>query len=606
MIKIFKLDLDASKFNQKLADAAKSIDKIGTGGAITQATENFKGLGSVVSQLGMLKLSVDILKCYANLTLAAEQAERMRNSLKLLGDSAGVATGALVQGLKEAADGLIDDDDLIKIANKSIVALGKNAERLPEILTLARKASVAFGGDATENFERISTAIETGNMKGLKNIGINIDAEKVYRNFAQSIGVTVDRLTEQGKQQAILNAVLAKGQERMGAIDENAVGLAGSWSRLVITVKDLGKTFGEALYNVYGKPVEWLIDKLSSGLKLVDQYYKKLSGSYEIEYAVPRKPKGATDKESAQKEGLVAGVDVEKQKKTQAQFYEDLNQMQIAANQKQIENAETIIQWQNAKDEERKLKEEEYFAKKAELNQQFHNNDLLTKEQKDQMMLALEETHKQQMISLESNYNEQRKKFIDDLEQKNYRAQNSFAAGWSNAAKQAGKDFGNFSVMGQQAFTAVHRRSAEAFIALGDGSKDAGEAMKGFLFGSLADIAEAQGMIMLAQGIAGNFAAGAAGAGLLILAGILRSQAKSASQSFSGGGGGSGGGFDSFDSRQDSGNEKPEMQAQQKKSVTLQVMGNYMETEETKMHLMDLIRQATDATDFKYQQIGVS
>ena len=42
-----------------------------------------------------------------------------------------------------------------------------------------------------------------------------------------------------------------------------------------------------------------------------------------------------------------------------------------------------------------------------------------------------------------------------------------------------------------------------------------------------------------------------------------------------------------------------------KKNVTLQVMGSYFETEQTKTRLLEMIRENTDATDFKYQQIGV-
>lgn len=46
------------------------------------------------------------------------------------------------------------------------------------------------------------------------------------------------------------------------------------------------------------------------------------------------------------------------------------------------------------------------------------------------------------------------------------------------------------------------------------------------------------------------------------------------------------------------------MKEEERKAVTLQVMGDYFETEQTKTRLVDLIREANDATDFKFVQIG--
>ena len=51
--------------------------------------------------------------------------------------------------------------------------------------------------------------------------------------------------------------------------------------------------------------------------------------------------------------------------------------------------------------------------------------------------------------------------------------------------------------------------------------------------------------------------------------------------------------------------EKPQLDETKKKSVTIQVQGNYFETEQSRMRILEMTREATDATDFKYQQIGV-
>ena len=69
-----------------------------------------------------------------------------------------------------------------------------------------------------------------------------------------------------------------------------------------------------------------------------------------------------------------------------------------------------------------------------------------------------------------------------------------------------------------------------------------------------------------------------------------------------GGGVGGGGGIGDFSTTGATQNVADNQQ--QKKVVTLSVQGNYFETEQTKSRLIDLIREGTDATDFKYVQIG--
>ncbi len=152
----------------------------------------------------------------------------------------------------------------------------------------------------------------------------------------------------------------------------------------------------------------------------------------------------------------------------------------------------------------------------------------------------------------------------------------------------------------------LKKRGSESFQALGqaaiDHSQSASTIMKGFFLNSLGDIAQAQGELYLAMGIMDPVAL-AAGAGLLVLAGILHGLAGSAgggSSSMSGGGGG-GGAASGYDSGT---NSAAAANAPEQKTVTVQVMGHYFESDQTKTHLMDMLRSVTDATDYKYQQIG--
>ena len=142
---------------------------------------------------------------------------------------------------------------------------------------------------------------------------------------------------------------------------------------------------------------------------------------------------------------------------------------------------------------------------------------------------------------------------------------------------------------------------------MGEGAESGADIMKGFMLNSIADIAQAQGEEMLAAALV-NPAYAAAGAGLLVLSGAIRAAAGGLGKSSMGGtsfGGGDYGGVGSQSSFADQGavNQlQPEVQP--KKTVHINVMGHYFETEQTKMALLQMIRENSDATDFIYNQIS--
>jgi hypothetical protein len=152
------------------------------------------------------------LKKSLDFTREAEQIRTTANQFDVLSKRAGIAGSALRDALTSASDGRLDDTDLMAAANKALLNLDQFANRLPEILTVAKNATDVFGGSVINNFEAINQAIASGNTRTLKQLGIFIDAEKAMSDYAKTLGVTKDLLNESGRQQAILNAVLEKGK----------------------------------------------------------------------------------------------------------------------------------------------------------------------------------------------------------------------------------------------------------------------------------------------------------------------------------------------------------------------------------------------------------
>lgn len=204
----------------------------------------------------------------------AEKIKTIENQFQLLSNQAGLTGESLKASLEKSADGLAENTDLLQAANRAIILLGSNAEKIPEILELGRRATTAFGGDLIQNFELINQAIATGNTRALRQVGIIVDADKAYKNYAKSIGSSVAYLSEAGRQQAILNAVLEKGKTSFSGVNDNTLNATKEWIRFKNSIKDAADTLEIAFNATFGpiigktlKALRELADQAATGFK---------------------------------------------------------------------------------------------------------------------------------------------------------------------------------------------------------------------------------------------------------------------------------------------------------------------------------------------------
>jgi hypothetical protein len=179
------------------------------------------------------------------------------------------------------------------------------------------------------------------------------------------------------------------------------------------------------------------------------------------------------------------------------------------------------------------------------------------------------------------------------------------AAAMKRGSLQAKADLKDMGKRGDAVFKDFNKNFTDSVTTWATTSAHGADIIKGFFFNMLGDRAQAEGKLLIASSIWPPNPIGlAAGAGLLGLGAFLKSKAGGAGSSdMSGGSSGGGGGASAAGGVADGGTTVAR-EEQKKKSVTVQVMGNYFETEQTKTRLMEIIRESTDATDFKYVQIG--
>lgn len=192
----------------------------------------FVGTGLVIAAIGAA------LKEAFDLTLAGEKLRAVEIQFNSLAEGAGIVGETLKSALEKSANGLIDTGDLLKTANSAIVELGTNASKLPQVLELSRKATLALGGSLQERFDQIVSGIETGNGKILRSAGIIVDVEKANKTYAASLGLTASELTRAQQQQALLNAVLEQGNEKFKNVASGAQPLTVGMKQISVALKE--------------------------------------------------------------------------------------------------------------------------------------------------------------------------------------------------------------------------------------------------------------------------------------------------------------------------------------------------------------------------------
>jgi hypothetical protein len=220
-----------------------------------------KGFGiSVGAALGIAGAAVKGI-------LVAEELEQVSRQFDALAKNAGVAGDKLKSSLERAAAGIVGTDDLLKAASRSLVDLGQNANKLPALFEIARKATAVFGGDVLQNFEDMNRAIASGNARVLKQMGLMVDVNEAQKAYARSIGVTVASLTDAGKQQALLNAVLAKAETAFRGVDPEAAKATTAIQRLGVAVKDLGESMSRVIAEKFGDAFAAAVGRASDAVR---------------------------------------------------------------------------------------------------------------------------------------------------------------------------------------------------------------------------------------------------------------------------------------------------------------------------------------------------
>jgi len=195
----------------------------------------------------------------------ASQFEEIKSGFERLAVSQGANADKILEKMRQASDGVLSTSQIMKAANEAMLA-GIPIDRLGKITEIA-KAAANTTGDTVENMMNVITngLARTSTMM-LRHLGIVFDENEAYKNYAKSIGKTIEELTDNEKKQVFLNKALEVGQKTLDKLGPSQISVSDQWDRLKATMANNEIILGQKLIPSFRVMLN-LLEDLELGFK---------------------------------------------------------------------------------------------------------------------------------------------------------------------------------------------------------------------------------------------------------------------------------------------------------------------------------------------------
>jgi len=213
-------------------------------------------------------------------TMAAKHAQLERGFHSLV-ESQGRDAEEYMRTLKEMSHGTVSESEIMQKANQAML-LGLDTDTIARMMEGAAIIAQATGQDVGYMFESLALGVGRQSRMLLDNLGIIVRAEKANEDYAESLGKTVNALTDAERKTAFLNAAMNGLTERTDMLGGFTTDATTEMQKLKATSSGVAVSFGAeflpALESVFGG-----INKITEAT----QKYNAASKLGEIVAAVP-------------------------------------------------------------------------------------------------------------------------------------------------------------------------------------------------------------------------------------------------------------------------------------------------------------------------------
>ena len=257
-----KVARGAKQAGDSLDKAGKSSDSYskkqkGVAGATSNSTKAFAkmagGTGGLVAAYATLAANIFAISAAYQFLKGAGDLRVLQESQFGFAVKTGKSLSILTSRVQEATGGLLAFEEAAQAVSIGSAA-GLSNDQIEGLAAVAKKASMALGRDLTDSFNRLTRGAIKAEPELLDELGIIIRLEKASKDYAQALGKNAKDLTTFQKSQAVVNAVLAQGEEKFsdlgGSVNEIAR-LGKAFNDVILSIKETVGPFVEFIGGVF-------------------------------------------------------------------------------------------------------------------------------------------------------------------------------------------------------------------------------------------------------------------------------------------------------------------------------------------------------------------
>lgn len=175
------------------------------------------------------------------------EAEALERGFDNLSDSI-ESSSQMFEKLQQATDGTISKTQIFKSANNAMMlGVVKSEDEMAKLFDTAQRLGQALGVDTARSIESIVTGMGRQSRLMLDNLGIIVKSSEAYENYANSIGKSVDELTDSQKKEAFNEEVLRKSAELVENLGEEQLNAASSIQQMGVAFENISIVVGQTL-----------------------------------------------------------------------------------------------------------------------------------------------------------------------------------------------------------------------------------------------------------------------------------------------------------------------------------------------------------------------
>ena len=182
--------------------------------------------------------------------------------------------------LEKATNNTVKQADLFRQANNAMMlGVVKTDDEMAELFDTAQRLGRALGKDTVSSIESLVTGMGRQSRLMLDNLGIIVDSNKAYENYAEQIGTTVSALTDSQKKTAFNNEAMRQAKKIVDALGKEQVSTTDTIESMNKSINDISIEIGIALIPVLelmAKSLKLIADNLDA--ELIQKYTVSVTG----------------------------------------------------------------------------------------------------------------------------------------------------------------------------------------------------------------------------------------------------------------------------------------------------------------------------------------